>query len=200
MLACFSNPMVFLNRSRFILFHRYGACPNTQRIAAIHARLGKRNHLRPTSVFILGACAGVLLRDFVKVARPIPLMASWAGWIIGISIYFIAAFVLRDHVTWRQGLLGQVVFGLCSLGLIVGCLGRSPISQLLEKKPFVYIGYNSYSFYLCHGFVILRFERMNVDAPVIAKCLISLILASLIYELVEKPSRKFITNRWARRD
>jgi peptidoglycan/LPS O-acetylase OafA/YrhL len=94
-----------------------------------------------------------------------------------------------------EGLVGQLIFGSCSLALIVGCMGKAWVSRLLGSKPLVFGGKISYAFYLCHGFVIHRIEAAHLNPPIGMTFALCVIVSIFLYEAVERPARWWITSR-----
>ena len=75
------------------------------------------------------------------------------------------------------------------------------VSNLLSNRIMIYLGEISYSFYMVHMGVMLILKRMEwlngawVEAGVVASCFcLSLILSSILYQLIELPFRRSIVD------
>lgn len=75
------------------------------------------------------------------------------------------------------------------------------IQRFLKFKPMIFLGKISYSFYLLHFiilFIMLRFFTLNTAAFLIVYLIITVLISSLTYYLIENPSNKisrFIVNK-----
>ena len=67
------------------------------------------------------------------------------------------------------------------------------IQRFLTFKPMIFLGKISYSFYLLHLiilFIILRFSTLNAATFLLVYLIITVLISSLTYYLIEKPSNK----------
>ena len=72
-------------------------------------------------------------------------------------------------------------------------ISSDKIQRLLTFKPIIFLGKISYSFYLLHLiilFIILRFFTLNAAAFLLVYLTITVLISSLTYYLIEKPSNK----------
>lgn len=100
--------------------------------------------------------------------------------------------------------LAPLPYGVCLSGAIVvlwlAIKGR--LDWLLVNRPLLWLGALSYPLYLIHqniGITLMHFmiERGVSDAmSFMAACGLSLALAQIIFSLVEKPSRAWLTRRY----
>lgn len=116
-----------------------------------------------------------------------------AEWLVAVGLVgIIASVYLFDGGTMASW---TVVLPVLATGMIIsfGRVGADPISTLLAARPLVTIGLLSYSMYLVHWPVIV-FWRMWTGRPLhpLEQAMIfflTLLLAGLLWVLVEKPMR-----------
>ena len=126
---------------------------------------------------------GILLLRFPRITKIIP--------VIGITLISLPFFYF-DQNTHHPSLLTLIpVFGTA---LLIGfCQKDELITKILSHKILTGIGLVSYGFYLWH-FPVFAFTRTNLKVlPLYIKgacILVSLLLAILMYLLIETPIRK----------
>lgn len=136
-----------------------------------------------------GLVLGSALSVFAKPPRA--AFANGAG-AAALLLLAVPALILR----WKEpAALGgwAVLVDVAAAALIIAAAARESLfARLLGCKPLAYLGLLSYSIYLWHYPVarILR-DRMEHGAAFLAVTAISVALAALSYEFLEKPLRAY---------
>lgn len=94
--------------------------------------------------------------------------------------------------------------GISGLWLIISALSNNTFSKFLLTKPCAFLGKISYSIYLNHLIVILTVisllhKKVSIPLLWIISILVTLIVSSITYRFIEKPSIKlgrYIVNKW----
>lgn len=140
----------------------------------------------------LGAGLGLLVswRSFARSPRLATHLRALA---VPAAVVFAACAVLlepTERPAYRVGLLVAVVAGALVVGSCVAG-GRTALSPVLEAPPLRFLGRVSYSLYLVHLPINTELLRLRPELPtavhVYASVLLSLVMATASYALVEKP-------------
>lgn len=105
-----------------------------------------------------------------------------------------AAWFVRDVAHAASLIVASVLFG----GFIIGRLGW------IIAAPLLYLGDISYPLYLLHhniGYILIsRMQQAGFTARpwLLVPVLVSLLLATAVNLLVEKPSRRLLRDKWKR--
>lgn len=162
--------------------------------------------------FLLGALAAymvvnkfVLLSSFVKRYYLLMLLSIFLGYFFRniINLNFSYNYILSDllsFINYKKSDLAFIVSALGSVSLICFAFCFPKIQKFLMLKFFIYIGRISYSIYLVHwivikivssylGDLIIEFKWVYTQSIVFSMIVfvISIILASISYHLVEAP-------------
>lgn len=121
-----------------------------------------------------------------------------------LSLFLFTTFGLLNNVNWN---LKDGMFYLIPGSFIVFAFasGRGAISRLLSKRVFVWLGEISFSFYMIHqlvylyvvqhyGYLITRISHIAFITCI--SFFISLISATVLYYVVEKPLNNLIRKGW----
>jgi peptidoglycan/LPS O-acetylase OafA/YrhL len=148
-------------------------------------------------VFVVGAATAILADSY---SRPDTWnrLRCWAlrnrtrlaaaGSVAGILLICIS-FVASSSADWPGA---QTLFPVLGAALVIAAGPAPTPNRLLGIKPLVFIGGISYPLYLWHWPVIVLWRQLNPGSSTIgmaAPLLVSLVLAWLTRELVEKPVR-----------
>lgn len=131
------------------------------------------------------------------------------GWITDAAAVALTALVLANPTHELAAPLIVVLIAVLLFGL---SYGRGGTAWLLSRPAMLYLGEISYSIYLLHWLVLLTTMRLwnfippqwtgrnHLAASLVAVAL-SLLLAALLYHLVERPARAWVrdrVDRWKR--
>jgi len=156
-------------------------------------------YMMPTRAwqFALGALAFLYIDDGsqavpVNAAKPCSAFIFWGGW-LGLSL-IVAAALAFSATTPYPGLAALLPSVGAAILLATGTrLPHVGISRVLSFRPLQMIGRVSYSWYLWHWPVFLLSAMLiNVDHTLnrLALVVLSFILATVSYQLVESPIRR----------
>lgn len=83
----------------------------------------------------------------------------------------------------------EILYGVMTLMVLVGCLGQSMFrSKLFENPAAILLGKISFSFYLLHYMVLQELHvSTNETVQAISAFILTLILSIITYSLIEKP-------------
>lgn len=117
--------------------------------------------------------------------------------VVGPALIVGALFTIDRNVPMPGYWAALPVLGVC-LSLIAG--DKAVVNRLLlASRPFVWIGLISYPLYLWHWPLLTMMRIITKEAPSVAVKIVifclSLILAFLTYQLIEKPIRYRIKNK-----
>ncbi|MGY3313430.1 peptidoglycan/LPS O-acetylase OafA/YrhL [Peribacillus simplex] len=147
--------------------------------------------------FVIGALLArykdILINVFVSKSKTLKILIT----ISSILLYTFPSWVLNFSFI-PERLLGPPNTVLASIGaamFIILALASNTFKKLLLFKPFQFLGNISYSLYLYHCIPLFILLHQFVDTVSIwillsASCIISIVLATLSYYFVEKPSIK----------
>jgi peptidoglycan/LPS O-acetylase OafA/YrhL len=147
---------------------------------------------------LLGAFLAIAVKPWHH-RRRLPRAARHALDLLGISALLALAVVAAtlsdtDDLLYRGGLLGIALLGAAVVG-VAGHPGTA-LGEMLGLQPLRYLGERSYAIYLWHWPVCLL-TRPGLDVPVTGwanaglRIAISIVLAEISYQIVEKPIRRY---------
>ena len=95
--------------------------------------------------------------------------------------------------------------GLCfvfALTIVVFASGHGHVARLLSTRAFVYCGEVSFAIYLVHETLMTAIKARGLDVLATPPAYFALLIAIavLLHERVEKPARRWIVERFRRRD
>lgn len=145
-------------------------------------------YLLPTRGWELaaGGLAFLIGREFLAVQR----FAKPMFW-VGVILLLVGVFLLDSQYAWPSG---WALFPV--LGTVLIILANRPNSKIMVNPVVQWLGERSYSLYLWHWplVVALYFVGLQNDWFWVACALFaSLVLAHLSYQLVEVPTRSYLT-------
>jgi peptidoglycan/LPS O-acetylase OafA/YrhL len=116
--------------------------------------------------------------------------------IVGLPALMSAATPLWGRAEWAIPGFGLLIYALAA--------GHGPIVRLLQTGIVVFLGEASYALYMTHGVVSMATDRFMTPAAlarvppalgpvlVVGHLLLLLATASVIYLVVERPSRRYL--------
>lgn len=144
--------------------------------------------------FVLGMIAYYIFNKSIKIKLKFLLPVSYT--ILGISILLLASGKFTGHGITNFGIISFL--GFMSIIFIV------ELNNTHIHKWLLFLGNISYSLYLSHVVIILSLEKYKESFPLIGETegfakvtgilMYSLILSSLMFYFVEKPSIKALRN------
>lgn len=139
--------------------------------------------------------SGLLIGALVAVLPWRPKTHTSSNAIAGIGLAVLAlALVTFEWRTLSPLTIGLSVTELAAAALVVSLIGdrQSVVAKALAWRPVVYVGLLSYSIYLWH-YPIARALRDQFEPAVTVTVVsaLSLLIAALSYEFVEKPIRRY---------
>jgi peptidoglycan/LPS O-acetylase OafA/YrhL len=167
--------------------------------------------------FILGCLTAqiyLILRDRSPSVREVKMASAVALACVGVLVTEAAIYLIKPKLPLVHG-LNQLAenFGLATpMALIIFCTARYPIAlaRVLKSQPIVLLGERSYSIYAVHVLMIILFARQSpetISAATFSEALIrvflvivlTFILASATYRLIEIPGRTTLRKFFRRR-
>lgn len=121
-------------------------------------------------------------------------------------LFLIAAMYFVHH--WELNLWKLVFPFIFSVGIVIFASSEGIVTQMLNSKPFQYLGKISYSIYLNHAIVLIfvniilfRLLKSPETEPMFAISLLTSITLTIVYshftyEFVEKRVGKFLRDNW----
>lgn len=159
---------------------------NNHPAAAYYSPLGRSWEL------MVGCLFSVLYTDIKEKKTPFKTNSFAAS--IGLVMVLLSIFLIPDQKYFPGFVAIPVVFGT---GLIIFYGENTVVGKLLSLKPIVFIGLISYPLYLVHwplmsfSSIVIGHESSKANA---LSLIVSLILATFIYKLIEKPISRMRIN------
>lgn len=145
-------------------------------------------YLLPTRGWELLIGAFIALQiDRVRLGERLSSLATY----LGMGLIFTAVFLLDASVPF-PGVYALLPTLGAALVIVGGGGKRNSVTKLLQSPPVVYVGLISYSLYLWHHPILafLRYHNPEVESlEILGGLILSFLLASFTYALVEKPFR-----------
>lgn len=178
-----------------------------------HQFLMLTNDANPTRAYVatdshvfglmIGAAVALALPDIM--VRPRKTAAPYWGWVSLAALAVLISFALLGNTGAWFYPWGMFLASVLAAFTIRGILPDNPtgpgaiLGQVLESKPFSWLGIRSYGIYLWHwplwviGYYIIELDREILAVIVIV---LSVLCAHLSYEYVENPIRSKTFNVW----
>jgi peptidoglycan/LPS O-acetylase OafA/YrhL len=155
-----------------------------------------------STMFVFGALLAKYREEICKKVLALNSRFKIILFLIGIIFYlyahpsFIASMIIQDFKPFYRTVIDSWFISLGASILIIFAISSSKFSKILTNKTVNYIGKISYSLYLVHLPVLFSLVHLlNKLIPVGLICLIvvivTFVLSSLMYYLVEKPAIQF---------
>ncbi|MBF7155707.1 acyltransferase family protein [Bacillus albus] len=168
----------------FILLVKINPTFNTNIILTLHY----------TSMFMIGSLLAKHIESIVDFYKKLPNFIKMLSFVFAIVSYTYSGLFTNIGLI-HNFLIDEYAVVVGSSLFIIIALSSGMVSRLLNLKPMLFLGKISYSLYLYHTIILFSLiyafsDIIPIYIILLSTIVISVIVASIAYYLVEKPSMK----------
>jgi peptidoglycan/LPS O-acetylase OafA/YrhL len=159
--------------------------------------------LRYIPFFIIGALIAKYREFFYSFYKRMPAIIKLSLFVTAILTYTYPWWFLNNFNLVHMSFINDLMVAIGCLIFIVICIYSKTVKSILLLKPVQFIGKISYSLYLFHMIVLLSmvnglYGKVPIVYILFGSFVISFIVASIMYYLVEIPSMRLGRNLTSR--